>query len=298
MLKNSIEYLALTVQSNGVDGIIPAGLGFWAVAKDPNNDGSKTYNVIYDNTMREINQVFGVSSNNYEFKGSDHQRMWVNLTNDSNNYDQVLIGTHPLATDSIDLLFDAHVNYSGEPLLLAVVQDSQYYTIAGYAPRIKVDTSEIALLVVASNTSNHYITVDSSLHYLNEKRIYLVDKLKLTEQELLLGQSQVLDIDSAGRYDDRFYLKVINTHITSVKEIASEMYGRVWSYGNEINYDSFKNAITDISVYDLRGVELFHKKPNNRNDSFMLPLNTNGMLLIRFTDEYNNLLTKRVFIGN
>ena len=283
---------------NSINGIVPAGMGFWVYANDPDDSGSKIYDFKFDNTMRVINQAPLAKSNHYRYQTSERHRIWLNLTNDSNGYDQVLIGTLPSATDGIDALYDAHLNYNGENMLLATVQENQYFTINSFAPRIKVDTTEIELFVMAANESNHYLTIDSSLIYLNEKRVFLLDKEKGTEQEMLENQSILLDIDTAGKYEQRFYLRVTNSHITGVAEIENGLDGRVWSFGNEIFYDNFLSNISEITVYDLRGVEIYRSWPKKRNSQFTIGTQVEGIFIVRLKDVRGNMRTERVYLNS
>jgi hypothetical protein len=280
--------------------VIPAGKGFWVLANDPNNNGLPAYDLAFNNSMRTSLSGSSFSSKyvstRYEYSGREHQKLWIVLSNDSNKYDQILIANHPKATDSIDVLFDAHKNYGGEPLALAMINNSQAFTIQGFAPRIAIDTSEIELTILASNLSNHYLTIDSSDYYLTEKRVFLLDKLKGTEQEMLLGQPLTLDIDSAGRYANRFYLKTTNSHITAVTEVENGLDGRIWSNESIVYYDSFENNIAAICVYDLRGVQVYHSTPNNRNSQFTVGNITEGVFIIRFTDSLGNNRTERVHL--
>ena len=272
--------------------VVPPGMGFWVLANDVDALGTWQYDIVFDNSMRSVLRESPVS-HNYNFQDHERHRMWVYLVNDSNEYDQILIGTHPAATDSIDLLYDAHKNYGGEPLAIATVVNQQAFTIHSDAPRTAVDTSEIKLVILASNESNHYLRIDSSAYYLDEKRVFLLDKLKNTEEELFLGQSVTLDIDSAGAYRNRFYLKVTNSHITGVSDVSNSLNGRIWTYGNEVMYDNFVNNISEISVYDLRGVQIYHSYPNNRNSKFSIPNLPEGIFIVKFLDDVGNQRVER-----
>lgn len=288
-------YLDVNGKANGFAGIVPACKGFWVVANDPQGNGGSIYDVVFDNTMRDINQVSNAQSIKATYPDSDRERMWINMYNDSNQFDQVLIGTHPEATDSIDLLYDAHVNYGGEPMVLSVQQKNEYFTIAGYAPRIMVDTTEIELLVVASNMSDHKIVLDSALHYLNYKKVFLVDKEKGTEQQMILDQPIVLDLDSAGAYQNRFFLKVTNSFVTSTEEV-DVVTGKIWSFENTISYAGFTQQIETIVIYDLRGVQIAVFNPNNTNGNMDVPISSEGLYIIEATDKSGNRTTQKVYL--
>lgn len=280
--------------------IVPAGMGFWVLANDPDSSGTHAYDVVFSNSMRvSLGDAVGGSgyvSTRYQYHESVRHRMWINLTNDSSQFDQILVATHPEATDGIDLLFDAHKNYGGEPLAIAMVNNNQSFTIQAFAPRIAVDTSEIELIIIAANTSSHYLEIDSAAYYLNKKRVFLLDKEKGTEQEMLLGQKITLDIDSTGAYEHRFYLKVTNSHITGIENVEHGLDGRIWSFGNEVFYDSFVHNVAQINVYDLRGVQVYQSNPNSRNSSFELQSIAEGIYIVKFTDDFGNERVERLFI--
>jgi hypothetical protein len=275
-------------------------MGFWVLANDPDGSGRFAYDLEFNNSMRDSYAESAATtryvSRRYEYNDNRHQQVWINLTNDSSQYDQILISTHPGATDEIDLLFDAHKNYGGEPLSLAMVNGTEDYTIQGFAPRIEVDTSEIELKILVSNSSTHYLTIDSVNHYLDEKRVFLLDKLKGTETEMLLDQSIALDVDSAGSYADRFYLKVTNEFVTSIEEISTEIDGRVWVANGELRYDSFTSDISQLNIYDLRGALLYAAQPHNRNSSVNVSGINSGVYLVEFTDVLNRKLVKKIYL--
>lgn len=285
-------------QSRTEISVVPAGMGFWVLANDPDESGRYAYDLEFNNAMRdsyaETTEHTRYVSRRYEHKNDRHQQIWINLTNDSLQYDQILIATHPSATDSIDLMYDAHKNYGGEPLAFAMINHNEAFTIQGFAPRVKVDTSEIELVVLVSNTSNHYLTIDSSLHYLNEKRVFLLDKVKGTETEMLVGQSITLDVDTAGRYSDRFYLKVTNSHITSVVDMTEEITGRVWLTNDLLYYDSFTQDVASIRVFDIRGVEVLTANPYNRNSQLNVNDLPNGVYVIWMEDVLGRRLIQKV----
>ena len=113
---------------------------------------------------------------------------------------------------------------------------------------------------------------------------------------MLLDQPLTLDIDSAGRYDQRFYLKITNTHITSVKSVQEPIKGRAWVTDGSLYYDSFSHNISAIKVFDVLGAQVYSGNPNNRNSSVRLPDLSTGIFIIQFQDSLGRRMTQKVFI--
>ena len=186
---------------------------------------------------------------------------------------------------------------AGEPLALAMVNENEAFTILGFAPRIEVDTSMIELIVLASNSSNHYLTIDSSSFYLDHKRLFLVDSLKGTEAELLAGVSQTLDIDSANSYTNRFYLKVTNSFVLNVLDDAQVNNVRIWAT-NEMVSVSTKGVLMDkVKVYDLSGVLIRQFEPKSAEYQFLLNDVSSGVYLIEAVTMDGERTIERVYIN-
>ena len=280
--------------------IVPPGMGFWVLANDPDGSGSFAYDVEFNNTMR-VSFAGTTSADRYVSKKYDydeeHHKIWMNLTNDSLQYDQILIATHPEATDTIDLLFDAHKNYGGEPLALAMVNGNEAFTIQGFAPRVAVDTTMIELVVLASNSSSHYLTIDSSRYFLDHKRVYLVDSLKGTEYEMKLGMPLTLDIDSANRYTNRFYLKITNSFVLNVADGVIGSGVKIWASNSRVNLSSKGILMDKVKVYDLSGVLIRQFEPKSAEYQFILNDVSSGIYLIEAITTDGQRAIERVYVN-
>ena len=282
------------------DGIIPSCSGFWVTAVNKGGQGNGNAHKIlkFTNEMRVTNGVdlAQTSIRSGFVEESVRQRAWFTLTTDSNNYDQILVGYHPKATDSIDLLYDARMNPGSSKVFFASVVDSVPFTIQGLAPRITLDTQLVELVLGTVDTSQHYITLDSALFFIKNKEVYLVDSLLNTTTRLTLKSPVPIELDTVGVYANRFYLKVVGIHPASVNNQSYVFDGRVWVNAGAIYWDDFSTAVNRVEVYNLLGQLMFSRETNSRNSHFKYPSNLKGIHLIRLYDQNNNVIIKKAFM--
>ncbi len=289
--------------SQPFDGVIPSCSGFWVTTSGNDGGGQGQGNATavrdlhFNNNMRlRQGEDLVPKSQSYDLHSEALERAWFTLTTDSFNYDQILVGHHQKATDSVDLLYDARFNPAGNGVLFASVIDSVPYTIQGLAPRLNGETYYIELLVATTDTSQHYITLDSVLNYLGNKEVFLVDSVLSTREKLYKDVPQAIQLDSTGVFAERFYLEVI-THPVYVEDAPELSFdGRVWVNDKTLFFDDFEVQVSQMEVFSVSGQQLLSKQVNSRNSSISIHNLEAGIYFVKCVSVNGELLTKRVFV--
>jgi hypothetical protein len=213
--------------------------------------------ITFNNDMR-------VSGNNTQFfkqeATSTKNRVWLALSNDSNDYNQLLVGFLPEATDGVDRLYDGK-KYKAHPRLsFYSVLDSTDYSIQGLKTLNDEQTKVIPLGVDAWITGNHTIFVDSLDNWPSDYTLQLVDSLEGIEQNLLDQPVYSFYVDSVTSIRNRFYLAVYNekdTVATSTGVVDYESFVKIYSSQQEIIVESKDVEIQSIRIYNVNG-QLIH----------------------------------------
>ena len=300
---NPIGATYIDGDSEPFDGVVPACSGFWVTAVNKGGQGQGNVNsvkeLLFTNEMRLTN---GLSlSQQDELKTAsnenERQRAWITLTTDSNNYDQILIGTHPKATDTIDYLYDARYNPGSSKVFLASVNQGIPFTIQGFAPILGIDTVYIGLMIGTVDASQHYLTFDSTLYYTGTKDLYLVDSVLNTTTPFVLKQPIPIQLDSAGVYRNRFYIKVVSRSPLGVKEsVTHEFDGRVWANQKIIFFDNFRYNVKTVEVFNMIGQRVLLRNVNSRNSNVEVPNIESGIFIVKMTDNENRTVSKKVYL--
>jgi hypothetical protein len=280
------------------DGIIPIGCGFWVSANDPDGTGNEIYDVEFHNSMRVFQDgVLEISDESFpDVSNFERERAWLAVTTASGNYEQILVGQHPFATDGIDRLYDAHFNPSGSPIAFASVNQQELFTIQGFSPFTSNGNKDLELYVFTSDTSTHYLTWDSTLYFEGNKELFLVDTLLQTVTQLELGVPVELPIDTVGEYTERFYLRVRASDPSSVVDVTKYPFnGRVWSQNATLYFDNYAADVSNLEVYNIQGQLIYSTQPNSRNDAFLLPISTSGIYVARLSDNNGRQQVVKLF---
>jgi len=273
-----------TAESGGVN--IDSDYATWTSTGSTSGNGATTpddyvqscqaffVEAISSNPTITFNNDQRVSGNNTQFfkqePQTDKHRVWLALTNDSNDFNQILIGFLPQATDGADRLYDGK-KYKAHPrLAFYSLIDSVDYCIQGLNVPTYLEEKVIPLGVDAWITGSHTIFIDSLDNWPKDYSIHLIDGLNQTSQDLREDPTYTFQVDQAGEIRDRFAIAVMNhtvqdtiiqdTTITNTNEIAAEERINVFVANHELVVNSESKALKQITMHDLSGRLIFQKE--------------------------------------
>ena len=221
--------------------------------------------ITYTNTMRE-------TGNNTQFfksnQDSEKHRVWLDIKNDSNDFNQILIGFIPEATNGVDRLFDggklkAHPRISFYSLI-----DEAEFSIQGLPNVGYLMEKQIPLGVDAWITGNHEISVDSLDNWPEGYSLSLVDYELDSVQNLLEEPNYSFNISTVGTFTNRFELWVKNTQKedpNGVSDIASPNEVLVYSSQGDLIIESDELNINEVNVYDIQGRLITSKSTDQKS---------------------------------
>lgn len=240
------------VSANGSstpNGYIASGQGFWVVA-------TSTTNVTFNNAMRPTN------NNNVFFKNEEKKdpKVWLNLTNDTNQFNQVLVGMVDGTTLGYDKGFDALKLDGGSKISFASVIKKEKYAIQS-VPRLEInDNVGIELYVKAGFSGVHYISIDSTANMDKSYELFIWDKEKEKTHDLRKGPYSFY-VEKPSEVKERLYLKMTKKDdgSTSVAENPLAKNILVYNTGEGVLIDATPslNEMDKVQVYDLQG-KLLH----------------------------------------
>lgn len=259
------------------DGIIPSGKiavgqSFFVASKDVG-----TFK--FTNSMR----ISASGSNSQFFKQTNSKntkieksRVWLNLFNDGGAFKQLLVGYVTGATNDFDNLYDA-VTLNGNAYVdFYSINNSNNYTIQGR--KLPFDEAdEVALGYKSAIEGILQIGIENADGTLANQAIYLEDKANNTIHDLTKG---VYSFTTAkGEFNERFVLRYNNSLGTD--DFETKENGVIVSVKNsQIKISSFKQIMSSVKLYDLKGSLLYEKKELNKYEYVIDHLSSSDQLMI------------------
>ena len=240
-----------TAATGGGPGSIPPGFisscqGFWVKAET-------TTNIVFDNSMR-------VKNNNDQFFKQDNndqwQRIWLNLTNSKDNFNQTLIAFNDNATNGHDKAYDAQKMEGNLKLSFGSVLDNKVFAIQAY-PLLKTDDKVIELSVKTTQPGLHTIAIE---RFENMAEFDVILEDKETGKSINLQESVFsIYLSDAKTYRNRFYItfhkkEEDNGGTVGIGELDNH---ELVTYTTENNFwiesNNINNEIQSVVLYTING---------------------------------------------
>ncbi|UQD54974.1 GEVED domain-containing protein [Flavobacterium sp. K5-23] len=294
-------------QSGGVtpNGFIASGQSFLTLSLATAPSGN---NAIFKNNMRrnistgatyDNSQFFKQANNNKTNKNTEinteaseeKHRIWLNLTNNSGAFSQILVGYVPGATQDRDRSYDGELLGGNDVSFYSIIPDVNL-TIQGRA--LPFDENDQVQLGYNSEISGELsIRVDHIDGLFDTQNIYLEDK-ELSVIHNLKEKPYVFNTEK-GDFNERFTLRYTD------KTLGTDPFNL--SKANEVNViinqnvtvQSYNQPIKNIVVYDLLGRKIDSYKKVNTLQFTLNRLNkTTAGLILKITLENEAVVTKKI----
>jgi hypothetical protein len=259
------------------NGTIQVGQGFFVKAKS-----ASTLN--FKNAMRLTS-----TSTQFFRTNTERSRIWLNLTNTSGVFSQMLVSYMADATQGEDSFDGKYINDA--PIALTSIINSEEYTIQGRA--LPFSTTDTVPLGFKTNAAGNYTIAIDHVDGLfsTGQTVFLKDNLLNTVTDLSAGSYSFAS--AIGTFNSRFEvvyqstLAVTNPTFTANSVIA-------YSTNGEIKINSGSTIMELVRVYDLQGRLLVEKKQINASETKMSTTATNQVLLVEITAANGSKITKKI----
>lgn len=207
-------------------------------------------------TFTNNQRSFGSASSQF-FKSTqteEKHRIWLNLNDETKNYNQILIGYSNEATNEIDIS-DGLVLDASSSLLYNLI-NNQKYVIQGR--ELPFQDTDVVPLGFKSNESGTYsISLDHLDGLFVNQTVYLKDNYTFTSHNI--KQNPYYFSSTSGNFTDRFQI-VFQNNLLQLEDDSNVV---VYAEENEWFVKSSKDPIREILVFDVLGRKLFDFKNIN-----------------------------------
>ena len=207
----------------------------------------------------------------------------------------MLLGYMNGATNDYDERYDGEV-YSDSPITIYSLLNDKGMSIQGR--QLPFDEEEkIPLGYDTTVEGEFYINIDQADGFLENKSIYLEDKLLGTEHDL--SQSAYMFSTATGVFDNRFELKYTNKTL-DINELETKTESVIIvGSKNQIKINSMKEELATVTIYDISGRTILSKKDINKKELLLAnPSKQNGVLIVKVTLKNNQKTTKKIILQN
>ena len=268
---------APTATSETPNGTIQVGQGFFVKAKS-----ASTLN--FKNAMR----LTSISTQFFR-TNTERNRIWLNLTNNSGVFSQMLVSYMAEATQGVDSLDGKYINDA--PIALTSIINAEEYTIQGRAlPFATTDTVPLGFKTNAAG--NYTIAIDHvDGLFSTSQTVFLKDNLLNTVVDLSAGSYSFAS--AIGTFNSRFEvvyqstLAVTNPTFTANSVIA-------YSANGVIRINSGSTVLELVRVYDLQGRLMVEKKQINASEIKLSTTAKNQVLLVEIIASNGSKITKKI----
>lgn len=219
----------------------------------------------------------------------ERNRIWLNLTNTSGVFSQMLVSYMAEATQGVDSLDGKYINDA--PIALTSIINAGEYTIQGRA--LPFTTSDTVQLGFKTNVAGNYTIALDHVDglFTGEQAIYLKDNFTGNEIDLKVGSYTFNSL--AGIDNARFLLKYQRT----LNLDSSEFNGNnvcVYINNGTLYVNSGTSIIDTIEVYDIQGRLIAHQKAVKSTTAIINNLNaTKQVLIVKVKGENNKVVIKK-----
>jgi subtilisin-like proprotein convertase family protein len=250
------------------NGTIQTGQGFFVRAYD---FGTAKFTNFQRVNASVSTQFFKTASSEVPTTSSNANRIWLNLNDSTNSYNQILVGYIDGATNGVDQAIDAEVLDKNNTILYNVINDSEYVIQGKGLPF--AETDEIDLGLKATAAGNYTISLENVDGLFTSQNVFLKDNVTNSIHDI--KQTPYIFTASEGVFNDRF--KVVFRNAVSGNQSVSENDVFVIS-NQELNVQSTNEKIASVLVFDMIGRKLFERNDIKMNN-FIIPITKRNMPL-------------------
>lgn len=262
------------------NGTIQIGQGFVTKAT--------TSSFTFTNAMRVAdtrNQFLRVNEN--------RSRIWLNLTNTSGLYNQMMVAYMPNATAGVDLAMDGKFFNDNTTALNSYLNGEEYAIQAKGLPFVQTDVVPLTFKVQSAGSYTITLASFDGLFIPADQRVLLKDNLTNAVQDLKAG-SYTFEA-SAGFYPTRFEIRYANT-LATAQNVFNGNDVVVTLQDQKLLIETGTVPMDTVSVYDISGKLLLTKSKINATTTSIAVGVTHQVVLLKITSSQNQSVVKKVML--
>lgn len=291
--------------ANKHKGNIASGQGFFV-------EGKISGPIVFNNAMRvkdngsngqflrnanPANATQSSEEQNGEGEGEatviEKNRLWLNITNATGAYNEILVGYVTGATNSMDDAYDGMTYASGTALYSLL--DANKLVIQGRA--LPFTTADVVPLGFMAATAGDYsIGIESVDGLFEDQKVFLVDRLTNTVHNL--KNDRYTFTTTAGTFNSRFEIRYVNESLGVDTPTANVNDIIVYKNGGQIAIKADNFMIASVQVFDLTGKEIYFKKGINDNEFTTAGINVGTQVVVaKITLDNDQVVSKKVIMN-
>jgi hypothetical protein len=243
-------------------------------------------------TLNFTNAMRATPSNSAVFLRTteERNRFWLNLTNTSGLFSQMLVGYIQEATSGVDNAIDGRY-INDAPTALTSLINSEEYTIQGRAlPFTATDT--VPLSFKTDVAGNYTIAIDHvDGLFSNGQAVFLKDNLTNTLTNL--SSANYTFATSAGVFSNRFVI-VFQSTLENEFPVFTASSVIAFAQNGIITVDAGSTILGSVKIIDLRGSVLAEKTAINTSKTNVNIMVPNQVVLVQVTNTNGTVVTKKI----
>ncbi len=267
--------------------------------------------VTFENNQR-------VSTNDQFFTPGveERSRFWLNVTNDNEDFNQLLVCLSDNATDGFDRLFDGKKLKGNPNIAFYSKLNGEDYAIQGISKPAVNDVKVIPLGVDVGVVAQYTISLDSLNNWPEDYHLILVDKATNTTTNLL-QTDYTFTVNQTGTISDRFYINVSKGTATTdatttgsetddegdattgVDDIDNNLENvKVYQAQNQLWIDATNSNINleKAELVTINGQVIYTTSVNSNRESIATDNLASGVYFVRMHTAEGATNNKKVFI--
>lgn len=266
------------------DGTIKPGQGFYVYS-------AENENVLFHNGQRinTINSQFFRNENNNNT--IERNRIWVNLSSEEKNYNQILVGFTNFGTEGFDLAFDGKTMDTSITHLYSTIEEEGDYVIQA-KPLPFNDSDKVNLGVKINEAGNYHFSLENKDGlFTNSNKIFIKDNDNGTIHNLTSGPYNFTS--NTGDFKNRFQLVFREFEPIIVDENSINAY----AYNDELTVTSTNEEIKHIIAFDILGRTLLSEININTLEFKTTKLSqSNQPILLKIILKNGQVIHKKVIL--
>ncbi|BFM42768.1 hypothetical protein CFS9_14090 [Flavobacterium sp. CFS9] len=270
-------------------GNIAAGQAFFVTT----NAAGK---VKFNNAMRlggSNNGQFFRPGNTSKEAAIEKHRVWLNMTNATGAFKQLLVSYIEGATNDFETNYDGLTFDGNQYLDFYTTDQKNKYVIQGRALPF-TDTDLVSLGYRTTVAGDFTVAIDEVDGNMSNQAIYIEDKATGTVHDLT--QSNYTFKTEAGTFTERLTLRYKSGKTLGTGDFENIENGILISTGNKtIQISSSKETIKQVVIFDITGKQLYSKNKINSTELQIQNLPAaNQVLLVKVTLTNDFTITRKV----
>lgn len=266
---------------------IGSGVGFFAFVLESGD-------VEYNNDMRRTSGNSYTTFKSKEEIPLDKSRLWLNISNNSGDFRQAVIGYLDGATIGRDRLYDSRVN-SVSRTLIYTKADGQELAIQGRPKELLNSNETIPLCIRTSIADEFFIFIDHLDGKFTSKEIFLRDKKMDIEHNL--SEERYVFTTETGTYEDRFELFYKDKPKPSIEEPADVNAPlKVAVSDHLISISKAGQKIAKVELVNILGKQIAEKLYKESSEKVEIHdiIKANQVLILKVTYADGSKETKKI----